>query len=131
MNRLAMLSVSAVMLLGACSTTYLSNDAPRKCSIRMAGKPAPAGKGVVTKLLTQAEAMALLSSTEAKVGAPIDGAYINNVRAIVRGDDGRVKTVLVPYDMTVDVGDRISFQSSYISSPQVCSYVPTLATGKI
>lgn len=131
MNRFATLSVSAFMLLGACSTTYLSTGAPRKCPIRMAGKPMPAGKGVVTKLLTQAEAMALLSSTEAKVGAPIDGAYINNVRAIVRGDDGRVKTVLVPYGMTVDVGDRISFQSSYVSSPQVCSYVPTLATGKI
>lgn len=131
MNRFAMLTVGAFMLLDACSTTYLSTNSPQRCPIRMAHKPTPAGVGTVTKLLTQAEAMALITQTEARVGAPVDGAYINNVRAILRMDDGREKTVLVPYSMKVDVGDRLSFQSSYVSSPQICSYVPTLATSKI
>ncbi len=94
----------------------------------MASKPRPAGEGVVTRLLTEGEAMALLSRTQAEVGAPIDSAYINNVRVTVRNEDGTLKTVLLPYGMTVVIGDRISFQSSYRSSPRLCSYVPTLAT---
>ncbi len=97
----------------------------------MAATPRPVGEGVVVRLLTQGEAMALLSTTQIEVGAPIDSAYVNNVRAIIRVDDRTSKTVLIPYGMEIDIGDRVSFQSSYRSSPRLCSYVPTLAIRKL
>lgn len=86
---------------------------------------------MVTKLLSQSEAMTLLWKTQAVVGRPVDSAYINNVRAVIRADDGTHKTILMPYYMNANVGDRVDFQSGYLSPAPLCSYVPNLATRKL
>jgi hypothetical protein len=124
-------AVCAFMLLSACSKDRLSTTALDGCpAVRIADKPHPAGEGVVTKLLSQNEAMALLSQTQAAVGRPIDGAYVNNIRAVIRADDGTLKTIIIPYSMTVSIGDQVSFQSPYLSPRPLCSYVPNLAVRK-
>jgi hypothetical protein len=124
-------AVFMLTLLPACSSVSTTVSLGQACRIGMATSPGPGGEGVVVELLSQASAMALLVRTQAQVGAPIDGAYIGNVRAILRRPDGRNATVLIPYDMTVAVGDRIAFQGSYRSPGLPCSYVPNLATRKL
>jgi hypothetical protein len=90
-------AVCAFMLLSACSKDRLSNTAVDRCpAVRIGDKPHPSGEGVVTKLLSQNEAMALLSRTQAAVGRPIDSAYVDNIRAVIRSDDGTVKRYLYP-----------------------------------
>lgn len=124
-------AVCAFMLLSACSKDRLSNTAVDRCPlVRIGDSPHPAGEGVVTKLLSQNEAMALLSRTQAAVGRPIECAYVNNIRAVIMTDDGTVKTILIPYGMTVAIGDHVSFQSAYLSPRPLCSYVPNLAVTK-
>ncbi len=124
-------TICAITLLTGCSTDRLSTASPVRCAIRLADRPRPAGQGMITKLLSRSEAMALLSRTEQLAGGPIDGAYIDNVRAVVAADDGLVKTILIPYDMTTAVGDRVAFESAYLSPAPLCAYVPNLATRRI
>lgn len=131
MNKAAACTIGAITLFSACSNAHLRTNAATECPVRMAAGPRPAGKGTITRLLLQGEAMALLSRTQVIVGRPIDSAYVNNIRAVIRISDGTMKTVLLPYNMTADVGDRIAFQSSYLSSPPLCNYVPALATRKL
>lgn len=132
MKLAAICAISALTLIAACSNERPSTAALRSCpTISMADKPRPAGKGIVIKVLSQSEAMTLLSRTQAIVGRQIDAAYVNNVRAIIRADDGTSKTILIPYGMTIVVGDRVSFQSAYLSPRPLCSYVPNLATSKL
>jgi len=124
--------MSAFTLIGACSNERPSTAALVSCpTIHLADRPHPAGKGIVIKILSQSEAMALLSKTQNIVGRPIDAAYVNNVRAIIKAEDGTSKTILIPYDMMIVVGDRVLFQSAYVSPHPLCSYVPNLATSKI
>ena len=122
--------VSAAMVLAGCSGTHLTAQAPA-CPVRMAATPAPLGDGTVVKVLRQSEAMALLSHTQATVGAPIESSYVNNVRVLIRLADGSNRTVLVPYDMTVVLGDHVTYQGSYHSPAPLCSYVPMLVTSKL
>ena len=88
------------------------------------------GEGVVIRLLDHDAAMALLAKTEVNVGAPIDAAYIDNQRAVIRKADGQEATVLIPWKMQVVVGDRIMYQGNYRNTNLPCSYVPNLATRK-
>ena len=97
----------------------------------MAKKSRPAGKGIVIRILSQSEATALLSKTQVTVGRQIDAAYLNNTRAVIRADNGVPETVLIPYGMKIVVGDRILYQSAYLSPRPLCSYVPNLATSKL
>ena len=121
----------ALSLLASGSGTSAHNGADVSCPARIAASPKPDGEGTIERLLSEAEAMTLLSSTQVIVGRPIDGAYINNIRAVVRKQDGTVRTVLLPYDMEAGVGDRIAFQTGYLSSPPLCTYVPALATSQL
>ena len=123
-----LLALCAATVVAACADDRPATARLPACAIKMNARPQAAGEGTVFKLLSQAEAMALLSRTQTLVGGPIDSAYVNNVRALVRTDGGEVRTVLIPYDMTVVVGDRVAFQSNYRSPPPLCSYVPMLVT---
>lgn len=75
--------------------------------------------------------MNLLAKTQIIVGRPIDPTYINNTRAIVRRQDGVRKTILLPFGMNAGIGDRVAFQTGYLSPTPLCSYVPALATAKL
>ncbi len=131
MTKIWLAASCTIASLSACSTpSMVATNAPA-CSIHMSNVPAPAGEGVVVKLLSRTEAMALLEQTQAQVGAPIDSVYLNNVRAILRQPDGGSATVLVPYGMVLIPGDRVAYQSSYRNAALPCSYVPNLVTGKL
>lgn len=126
----AILALSGFSMLAACSSAHPNTVSSVQCPVKFAFAPHPAGDGVIIKLLSQSEAMSLLSQTQATVGRPIDSAYLNNTRAIVRAPDGKNSTVLIPYSMTANIGDHIAFQSAYLSRPPLCNYVPNLATRK-
>ena len=131
MAKIWLVAFCTVASLSACSTPSMMATYAPACSIQMSTVPAPAGVGVVVKLLSQAEAMTLLERTQAQVGAPIDSVYLNNVRAVLRQPDGGSATVLVPYGMVLIPGDRVAYQSSYRNAALPCSYVPNLITGKV
>ena len=126
-------SVVFLSLLSAssCASARHGVDTAGACSAGIAAAPMPDGEGTIESLLPQAEAMTLLSRTQGTVGRPVDSASINNIRAIGRRQDGKLKTVLLPYDMRAEVGDRVAFQTGYLSKPPLCSYVPALATAKL
>jgi hypothetical protein len=124
-------ALAVLTLLSACSTAPVDSRLTLACPINMARSPAAVGEGVVVNLLDTPAAMALLAKTEAQIGGPIDPVYLNNQRAVIRMLDGRQATVLIPLEMSVGVGDRITFQGSYRSPYLPCSYVPNLATRKL
>lgn len=135
MRKTVVLVLAAGGLASACSVTNVvapnpSNAAP-VCPARLAAAPAFGGRGTVVKLLSQAEAMTLLARTQRLVGRPIDASYLNNRRATIRADDGSRQTILVPYGMTVAVGDRVAYQTAYLNTAPLCTYVPNLATRKL
>jgi len=120
----------AGLAVAACASEGAPNVWARGCRLHMASAPAMRGEGVVEKLLDPAEAMALLAQTEASTGAPINRAYVNNTRAVLRIANGREATVHVPPGMSVAVGDRVAYQGSYRSPDEACSYVPNLVIRK-
>jgi hypothetical protein len=123
-------ALAAVGLLSGCATGPQTAVWARNCPIRMPSGALIKGQGVIVRLLDTATASRTLAATEAKVGAPIDHAYLDNLRAEIRMPDGQYTTVLIPRDMTVAVGDRVAFNGSYRSPDLPCSYVPSLATRK-
>lgn len=125
----ATLTLCALLIVASSTQLQAKNGA--ECPIRMARSPAPAGVGRVVRFLSQEEIAAALSKSQALAGRQIDGAYLNNVRAELVLNDGSSKTIVVPDDMSLQVGDRVAFQSSYVTSLPSCSYVPTLATRKL
>jgi len=128
--KIVLAALAAVGLLSGCATGPKTAIWARDCPIRMPSGSLIKGQGVILKLLDPATASATLAETEAKVGAPIDHAYLGNLRVEIRMPDGQHTTVLIPSGMTVAVGDRIAFEGSYRSPDLPCSYVPNLATRK-
>ena len=84
------------------------------------------GLGTIIGFETPAQALADIPRREALQGGAIDPAYVNDLRATVRQDGGRVQGFDVPQGMNVQVGDRVTLQNSYRNQNLPCSYVPIL-----
>jgi len=86
------------------------------------------GLGTVIGIQTADFARADIPRREARLHGAIDPRYLNDPRAVVRQDDGRVQAFDVPSGVTVQVGDRVTLQDSYRSPVSPCSYIPILIT---
>jgi hypothetical protein len=96
------------------------------CALRQPTGPFPMGLGTIIGFETQAQSLADIPRREARLGGAIDPAYVNDLRAMVRQDDGRVQGFDVPQGMTAQVGDRVTLQDSYRNQSLPCSYIPIL-----
>ena len=119
-----------VVLIGlAVSSAALAQaqtQAPSTCALREPDRPHPRGLGTIVGFQDAATALADIPRREARRGGAIDPRYVNDLRAVVRQDDGLVDIFDVPTGMTIHVGDRVRLQGSYRSADFTCSYIPIL-----
>lgn len=111
----------------AAPQTQAAPQAP-VCALHQARGPAPMGQGTIIGLQDASLAHDDIPRREARQGGAIDPHYLDDQRAMVRQDDGRVQAFDVPKGMPVHVGDRVSLQNSYQNVELPCSYVPILIT---
>ena len=88
------------------------------------------GGGTVIGYEGAAEAQQRMLANERAIGGPINPAYANTPRAIVRTDGtppgGVAQIVVLPPGVTVNVGDRITFNSAHRDMSMPCGYIPPL-----
>lgn len=100
---------------------------PTACSLREPEAPRSRGFGTVVGLQDPAMARANIAAREAQRGGAIDPRYLDDLRAVVKQDNGVIDIFDVPSGMTVRAGDRVRLQGSYRSSAFTCSYIPHMA----
>lgn len=118
----------AVVLLGMMLSpaAVAQTQAPPACALHEPDAPHASGHGTILGFEDPAAARAGISGREAQRGGAIDPHYRNDLRAVVRQDDGFIDKFDVPAGVAVHVGDRVRLQSSYRSAVSDCSYVPHL-----
>jgi hypothetical protein len=105
-----------------------SDRSSNVCLLAGPTSPINVGAGVVMGFDDRTTALARIQMTEAQNHGKIDPDYIENLRAHVRLANGNVLVVLVPKTLTVQIGDRVTFQGGYHNLNLPCNYVPTLIT---
>lgn len=105
-----------------------SQTPAQACGLRQPAGPYPMGLGTIIGFETPAQSLADIPRREARLGGTIDPAYVHDLRAMVRQDDGRVQGFDVLPGMTVNMGDRVTLQDSYRNQSRPCSYIPILIT---
>jgi hypothetical protein len=84
------------------------------------------GLGTIIGFQTPAFARVDIPRREARLGGAVDPRYLNDPRAVVQQDNGRVQAFDVPQGTTVQVGSRVTLHGSYRSTASACSYIPIL-----
>jgi hypothetical protein len=115
-------------LAGASSVlAAVSNGPPAACPLSRVtlALPAPA-PGVVVAFVSKQKAATLIMHTESLAHAQIDPDYVDNQRVVLRLSSGRRAVVLVPHDMTVTIGEAVTFTPGHASRGDKCLYVPNL-----
>jgi hypothetical protein len=125
-------SLSAVLIgliVSPAALAQTETQAPPAavCALREPEGPRPRGLGTVIGLQDPAAARANIPAREAQRGGAIDPRYLNDLRAVVKQDNGIVDIFDVPSGMTVHAGDRVKLQGSYRSTAFTCSYIPHMA----
>ena len=119
--------VLAGFIVSSAALAQTDLQAPAACALREPEAPRARGLGTVIGLQDPAMARANIAYREAQRGGAIDPRYLNDLRAVVRQDDGIVDNFDVPPGMTAHVGDRVKLQGSYRSAAAACSYIPHMA----
>ena len=121
--------------LGVWSTATAQIEAQvpstRACALRQPATPRQMGFGKVIRFQTPDAARADIPNREARLGGAIDPRYVDDQRAVVRQDNGKVQVFDVPQGMTVRVGERVRVIGSYRSKAFPCSYIPILITPEV
>jgi len=112
--------------LPAQTRTHKPMSAATACGLRQPAGPFPMGLGTIIGFEPRAQSLADIPRREARLGGTIDPAYVADLRAMVRQDDGRVQGFDVSQGMAVQVGDRVTLEDSYRNRSLPCSYVPIL-----
>jgi hypothetical protein len=86
----------------------------------------PRGLGTILGFQTSASARADIPRREVRLWGAIDPRYLDDLRAVVRQDDGWVKAFDVPQGLTVKAGERVMLHGNYRSTASPCSYIPAL-----
>jgi hypothetical protein len=121
-------SLSVVLISLIVSPAALAQtETPPACALQEPDGPRPRGLGTILGIQDAAVARAHIAAREAQRGGAIDPRYLNDLRAVVKQDNGIIDTFDVPSGMTVHVGDRVRLQGSYRSTASVCSYIPHMA----
>ena len=120
-------SFFAVLLGLVTSPAALAQtDTQAPCALREPAAPRPRGLGTILGIQDAAVARANIPRREAQRGGVIDSRYLDDLRAVVRQDNGIVDTFDVSRGMTVHAGDRVKLQGSYRSTAFACSYIPQM-----
>ena len=90
----------------------------------MPPQPRLFGLGTVVGFEDHALSLARIQLTESQNGGKIDPNYIDNQRVLVHRMNGMDIVLILPKGMTVNIGDRVTMQSSYRSAALPCNYVP-------
>ncbi len=117
----------AGMVFSSAALAQAEIPAPTVCALREPEAPRPRGHGIVIGLQDPAVASANIPGREARRGGAIDLRYRNDLRAVVKQDNGIIDTFDVPSGATVHVGNRVRLQGSYRSTSYTCSYIPQMA----
>ena len=95
------------------------------CGLRQsATAPVLIGLGTVTGFEDHALSMARIEMTEAQSGGKIDPDYIDNQRVIVQRPNGQNTVFILPKNLQVHIGDRVTLQNGYRNMALPCNYVP-------
>ena len=118
------------LVVSSAATAQIETQAPRAraCALRQPATPRQMGFGTVIRFQTPDAARADIPNREARLGGAIDPRYLNDQRAVVRQDNGKVQIFDVPQGLTVRVGERVRVIGSYRSKASPCSYIPILIT---
>jgi hypothetical protein len=104
-----------------------AQPAEQACALREPQAPRDQGHGTVVGIENAAGARAEITRREAQRGGAIDPRYLDDLRVIVRQDNGRMDTFDVPTGTTAHVGGRVRLEGSYRSDAAACAYVPHMA----
>jgi hypothetical protein len=124
--RHSLFAVLMGLLVSPAALAQPQTQAPA-CALREPDAPRPRGLGTVVGLQDPAATRASIRVREAQRGGAIDQRYVNDLRAVVKQDNGVIDTFDVPAGMTVHAGERVKLQGSYRSTESACSYIPHLA----
>lgn len=126
--RRSLLVVLIGLIVSPAALAQTETRAPAACALQQPAAPRTMGLGTIIGLQTPAFARADIPRRKARLGGAIDPRYLDDLRAVVRQDDGRVQAFDVPQGMTVKVGERVTLHDSYRSTAFPCSYIPILVT---
>jgi hypothetical protein len=115
------------LVVSAAALAQTEIQTPPACALHEPAGPRARGLGTVIALQDPAVARANISAREAQRGGPMDPRYHDDLRALVRQDDGTVDNFDVPPGMAAHIGDRVRLQGSYRSKTSACSYIPHMA----
>jgi hypothetical protein len=115
------------LIVSPAALAQIETQPAAGCALREPDGPHSTGFGTIIRIQDAAVARANIPLREARRGGAIDPHYLNDLRAVVRQDDGIIDTFDVPAGMTAHVGDRVRLQDSYRSTAFTCSYIPHMA----
>lgn len=115
------------LIVSPAAPAQTEPQAAPKCGLREPQAPRPVGSGTVLGFQDPAAARANIPGREAQRGGPIDPRYLNDLRVLVKQDDGILDKFDIPPGMTVHAGDRVRLQGSYRSAVSACAYIPHMA----
>jgi hypothetical protein len=88
--------------------------------------PPPPWRGEVLYQLTKDQAERVRQASQVRRDRFASPEYLDNIRVQVRVDGWISWTVLVPYGLTVRVGDRVEFTPGHVDPSRPCHYIPNL-----
>ena len=88
-------------------------------------------RGRVIGIATEAQALAMIRSSQFMTDRRINPNYIRNQQVFAETLDGTKKSsVVLPTGLTVNVGDVIEIDSGHVDPSDSCQYIPNLAASK-
>jgi hypothetical protein len=88
-------------------------------------------RGRVIGIVTEAQALALIRSSQVVTDRHINSNYIGRQQVFAESLDGIQKTsALLPSGLTVNVGDVIQIDSGHVDPSDPCQYIPNVVVSK-
>jgi hypothetical protein len=109
----------------------MSSADSQACTLRARPVAVNAGAGTVTGFESRAVSLARIPLTEQQIGGKIDPDYVDNLRVDVHLDSGANQSFVVPREMAVRVGDRVTAQGVHRNAALACNYFPPLITADL
>ena len=89
-------------------------------------------RGRVTGIVTEAQALALIRSSQVVTDRHINSNYIKKQQVFAESLDGRQKTsAVLPSGLTVNVGDVVQIVSGHVDPSGPCQYIPNVVASKL
>ena len=86
-------------------------------------------QAVVTGIATAAQALAMTRSSQVMMDRRMNPNYATNMEVFADTWEGRTAVVL-PSELTANVGDMIEFNPGHVDPSNPCQYIPNLAVSK-